>query len=199
MVVLVNSTAGTSTAVITQTAPYTAMEGGVVSLRNQAEQDAWAPANGSMAYRVDLARFMVRDSGSWVPSVRTATYTFAAGGAPDSAVISGTAAISALTAETNDSSFVTATSGLAFTVKAGIYIVTLHLRSDTAFTGRSFVEIAKGSSTIARNNSQVSDDNVTATATVMVESDGIVLTGRLFKTTGGTANLSGRVTLTKLS
>ncbi|GAA2577239.1 hypothetical protein [Microbacterium binotii] len=55
----------TSTVVITQIAPYTAMEGGTVLLRNQAEQDAWAPHAGSEAYRLDLGKRAVRVGGAW--------------------------------------------------------------------------------------------------------------------------------------
>jgi len=49
----------------TETVPYTAMEGGTVLLRNQAEQDAWAPHDGSSAYRLDTSRFYRRLGGVW--------------------------------------------------------------------------------------------------------------------------------------
>lgn len=63
--VVLSTTTQTSTAVITQTAPYTAMEGGVVPLRNQAEQDAWAPAEGAVAYRIDTKRVLQRVGTAW--------------------------------------------------------------------------------------------------------------------------------------
>ena len=63
--VVLSTTTQTSTAVITQTHPYTAMEGGTVALRNQAEQDAWTPADGAMAYRLDSKVLRVRTNGSW--------------------------------------------------------------------------------------------------------------------------------------
>lgn len=65
--VVLSTTTQTSTAVITQTHPYTAMEGGVVALRNQTEEAAWAPADGSLAYRIDLNWHRVRLGGAWVP------------------------------------------------------------------------------------------------------------------------------------
>lgn len=201
---LVQVSAGSATTnaagvTITQTAPFTAMAGGVVWLRGQTEQDAWAPADGSLAYRVDTGRYMTRTGGAWVPVVRSATYTLAAGGAPDAAVISGTVATTLLAAETTDSSFVTGVSGLTFTVRSGLYLVTLHLAVNAPVTGRTFVEVDKGSTVIGRNNATNGDDATTVTTQVLIESDGLTIVGKLFKTSGGTSNLTGRVTLTKLA
>jgi hypothetical protein len=50
---------------ITQTVPYTAMEGGTVLLRNQAEQDAWTPSDGAPAYRLDKSFTLLRAGGAW--------------------------------------------------------------------------------------------------------------------------------------
>lgn len=70
--VILSTTTQTSTAVITQTHPYTAMEGGSVALRNQAEQDAWTPADGAKAFRIDTGFEVIRRGGAWVrvPQVR---------------------------------------------------------------------------------------------------------------------------------
>lgn len=65
--VVLSTTTQTSTAVITQTHPYTAMEGGIVALRSQAEQDAWAPADGATAYRIDSKITYKRLNGVWMP------------------------------------------------------------------------------------------------------------------------------------
>ncbi|MBC8726069.1 hypothetical protein F6X37_32395 [Paraburkholderia sp. 31.1] len=64
--VILSTTTQTSTAVITQTHPYTAMEGGTVALRNQAEMDAWAPADGGVVYQIDAASTFLRVRGGWV-------------------------------------------------------------------------------------------------------------------------------------
>lgn len=64
--VVLSTTTQTSTAIITQTAQYTAMAGGVVSLRNQAEQTAWSPSDGAFAYRIDTATLYQRSGGQWV-------------------------------------------------------------------------------------------------------------------------------------
>ncbi|MFD4111628.1 hypothetical protein ACFWWU_36555 [Streptomyces sp. NPDC058650] len=60
-------TVGTNTAAITQTVLFTAAAGGVVALRNQAEQDAWTPADGSSAYRIDLKARLVYLAGVTTP------------------------------------------------------------------------------------------------------------------------------------
>lgn len=42
-----------STVIITQTVPYTALARGMVTVRNQAERLAWAPADGALVYQLD--------------------------------------------------------------------------------------------------------------------------------------------------
>jgi hypothetical protein len=51
--------------VITQTAPFTATAGGVVLLRSQADEDAWAPGDGALGYRIDTDGLRVRRDGAW--------------------------------------------------------------------------------------------------------------------------------------
>jgi hypothetical protein len=55
---------------ITQTAPYTAMEGGVVLLRDSTDQSGWAPHDGSVAYRIDTNAFIDRVGGDWSPRLK---------------------------------------------------------------------------------------------------------------------------------
>lgn len=67
-VVQVNAGSANTNAVgvtITQTYLYTAMNGGVVWLRNATEQNAWAPADGALAYRLDTATPIFRTAGVW--------------------------------------------------------------------------------------------------------------------------------------
>ncbi|WP_394685333.1 hypothetical protein [uncultured Microbacterium sp.] len=52
----VTTTNAASGVTYTETVPYTAMEGGTVLFRNQAERDAWAPHEGSMGYQLDTQR-----------------------------------------------------------------------------------------------------------------------------------------------
>lgn len=74
--VVLSTTTQTSTAVIAQTHPYTAMEGGAVALRSQAEMDAWAPADGSRVFRIDTGVEFTRRGGAWVRVPRIAYGTF---------------------------------------------------------------------------------------------------------------------------
>lgn len=181
---------------ITQTFTYTAAEGGVVPVRNSTELTAWTPADGSLAWQIDVGLLMVRSGGAWAPSIRTATYTFLSNGVPENTVITN-AAITAVSAETTDSAFITATTGTAFTLKAGTYLFTAMLALGIATTGRTYIEIAL-SSAIARNNSSTGDDTV-STATQAVVTTGTVVTVRFLKTTGGTSNVTGRIVITKLA
>lgn len=65
--VVLSTTTQTSTAVITQTYPYTAAEGGVVCVRNSTELTEWTPADGAHAYRIDNKGLYERVSGAWLP------------------------------------------------------------------------------------------------------------------------------------
>ncbi|WP_147374434.1 hypothetical protein [Microbacterium sp. AG238] len=62
----------TQTVIITQSVRYTAMAGGSVPLRNRMEQDAWAPADGSLAHRIDNGIHLVRVGGAWAERVPAA-------------------------------------------------------------------------------------------------------------------------------
>lgn len=62
--------------VITQTYPYTAAAGGVVLLRSQAEQDAWTPQQGSLAWRIDTQQLF-----EYMPNASTPGW-FLVGGKP---------------------------------------------------------------------------------------------------------------------
>jgi hypothetical protein len=60
----------TQTVVITNTFRWTALAGGVVPLRSKAEMDAWAPAEGALAYRMDTKETWQRVSGAWAVLLR---------------------------------------------------------------------------------------------------------------------------------
>lgn len=64
--VVLSTTTATSTTVITQTYLYTAAEGGTVLVRNSNELAAWAPHDGSSAFRLDTTTKFARVGGSWV-------------------------------------------------------------------------------------------------------------------------------------
>lgn len=54
--------------VITNTYVCTATSGGVVRLRNAVEANEWNPADGSLAFRLDLNRLYRRSLGAWIPA-----------------------------------------------------------------------------------------------------------------------------------
>lgn len=63
--VVTSTDLNTQTVVITNTFRWTAMAGGIVPLRSKAEMDAWNPADGSAAYRIDLGARADRENGAW--------------------------------------------------------------------------------------------------------------------------------------
>lgn len=63
----------TETVVITQVAPFTAMAGGVVPVRNSTELDAWEPADGAVVFDLDEQRYHHRINGAWVKAGLQAT------------------------------------------------------------------------------------------------------------------------------
>lgn len=63
------TTTQSSGVVITQTYLYTAPAGGLVWLRNQTEQDAWAPSPGSLALRLDTGAILRRTGSTWFASI----------------------------------------------------------------------------------------------------------------------------------
>lgn len=64
--VVTSSDLATETCVITQTHRYTAMAGGRVLLRSEAEMNAWTPHDGAYAYRLDGKFDVTRSAGQWV-------------------------------------------------------------------------------------------------------------------------------------
>jgi hypothetical protein len=193
-----NTNAGGVT--ITETVPYTAMEGGRVLLRSQDEQDAWNPHDGSEAYRLDLEYPLDRVDGEWVPRVRVATFDFTVNQFTDATLAGSALPVTDVTAETNDSAFITARTGTVFTLDRGTYTVAADFRlSHTpaqTFTGRTFVEIVKPSS-ITRNNSVAGEDTVGTSTTVHIPNDGGQIKVQVFKTSGGNHNITGRIAIVK--
>jgi len=59
------TTTGTGGVVITASYQFTAAEGGVVVLRDQTEETAWAPHDGGVGYRLDIDRPVWRVDGLW--------------------------------------------------------------------------------------------------------------------------------------
>lgn len=78
--------------VITTTCQYTAAAGGVVWLQNATEATAWTPADGSVAWRVDLGVLFERKSGAWsrvTPQMKMGVYTYTTDGSGLGYIIHG--------------------------------------------------------------------------------------------------------------
>ncbi|MDY0830728.1 hypothetical protein SK224_16455 [Microbacterium sp. BG28] len=61
------TTTQSSGVVITPRHRFTALEDGIVALRSQTEANAWAPADGARAYRIDKKAGYRRGNGAWIP------------------------------------------------------------------------------------------------------------------------------------
>lgn len=191
--------------VITPLYPMTAAAGGSVGFRTLAQLTAWTTATVGQSATVfadssssnGAYRF---DGASWVSVARSvSTYTWSAGGVGDNGVVSSSVPMTRLVAESPGDSFVLSKAGLSVTVTAGLYTVSLVASVGvTPVTGRSFAQISKGSTLVSRNNAQAGEDTFSTTAVVYVESDGTVVSGSLFKATGGLSNMSGRFTIAKI-
>lgn len=68
--------------VLETTCAYTAAAGGRVFVRDVAQLDAWTPADGAEAYRMDLKLKYLRSGGIWRPSA-VRSYSFAKGSDAD--------------------------------------------------------------------------------------------------------------------
>lgn len=191
---------------LTNTYAMTVSRGGIVPFRTLADLQAWTnPILGQVAAVLSNASApgaegLYKWNGTtWINTARgVATWTWAAGGVGDSGVVGPTVPLTTLAAETSGNDFVTATSGLGATVKAGLYVVTLHVAVNATVTGRTFAQLAKAGNTLSRNSAQTGEDTLSTTAVVYVESDGTVIAGAFYKTSGGSANMTGRFTIAKI-
>lgn len=182
----------------TETVPYTAMEGGVVLLRNQTEQDAWAPHDGAVAYRLDQQALIVRQGGAWVRPGGVATYSYAVNGLPNSSAVYTDGGLTLDASQTTDSSFVTAVNGSRLTLKRGLYSFVFVARSANAATGRFFVEATKQGVLVSRQAAPTGEDAVGVAGTFYVPADGEVVAFGLFKTTSATNDWAGSIRITRL-
>lgn len=154
--------------------------------------------NGMVFNETDTGKTFRRVSGAWLPAASVATYTYSAGGVPDAALASATIPITAVPAETTDSSFVTSNTGTTLTVKAGTYVVSYTFAIGAAATGRSFAEIAVGSVIHARASAAVGEDTISAAAVIHIPADATAIAFRVFKTSGGLSTVSGRIALQRV-
>lgn len=178
---------------------------GDLQFASQAAADAFGTANGGLLSLGDRAVIAGKSfewaGGAWRPLVKRAVFTLAVTGFGDSTLASTAITTTPKADETTDTSFITARTGTSCTVTAGTYLVAVHFElTGTSFSGRTFAEVAVGSTVVARNNSQhgVGENGAGVTAVAPVIADGTTLVARLFKTSGGNATLGGRLMIVKL-
>lgn len=179
---------------------------GVLQFASKAAADSFGTSNGGLLTVGDEARVgsaVYRWSGTaWRSANRTAVFTISANGFGDATLASTGFTTAPKDDETTDSSFISARTGTSLTVAAGLYLTTVHFElAGATFSGRTFAEIAVNGVIHARNNSQhgVSENAGSVTAMTPVMTDGSSLIARIFKVSGGNANLTGRMAVTKLA
>lgn len=187
--------------VITHTAPYTATEGGTVLLRNQTEQDAWAPHDGARAYRLDKSYGLVRRNGAWAPdagAVRN-VYTTLANGVVDNSVVHAGTVTNVSGESTDTTGFSTISGGVR--VPTGTYLVEAQFSLGTNATGRAIAMVYLDGSEVvpSRMSGMVSDDKIPTSATVRVTGSTGDITVRFLKNVGGLSNVTGRIVITRLA
>ena len=188
----------TTSATITQTAPFTAMAGGIVQVRNTTERDAGTWAVGQTIRLLDTKTIQTWDGSAWISvgSPRHARYTYSR----SVANTTSTTLSSAPTISTGDSmadyaSFYTANvDGTITFQQAGVYTVTITASLGTVATGRSFLQIGLGTPTFRAPNT--SEDQWTVSATIYVPAS-TALTTTIFQTTGGTRTVTGNILITR--
>lgn len=102
---------------------------------------------------------------------------------------------------TTDTSFIISRTGTELTVKRGFYLVSMgfSLTPPAKFTGRTFVEVSGGGVGV-RNGAvpNVGEESVGVMGQLPIFTDGGVIAGRTFKTSGGPVSVSGSLIVTKL-
>jgi len=164
--------------------------------------DLWTPdAGDDYALTVDLAAFADTVQTGLNNRVKksdmgAATYNIASNQVAD-ASITANAATTVVPAQTNNSGFVISSAGTVFTVTPGYYNCSALIKLNTAGTGRCFVEIQVNGELVNRNTVFAPEDSYGVSAGFYVSAQSTV-TVQFFKTTGGGANITGRVALMKL-
>lgn len=184
--------------VITQTFLHTAAAGGVVSLRNQAEQDAYSPADGSPAYRTDQGRALRRRGGAWVADAGElyAEFTMSMNGVPDLVIVAAGSVTLVPQPVSTDSSFATPAAGGVNLTLPGLYVIDVTAALSSMTTGRTFLDIEAPGDT-KRTSVNVAEDSFGGTRILRVTTPTLVQI-RIYKTSSNVNNISGRIRVLKV-
>lgn len=188
---ILSTTTTTATAVITQTYQCTAAAGGVVLARSNAERDAWSAADGSVVRVIGSGVEFRRSGTEWLsaPGAHaefTGTVTVNDGG------LASLPVMAVDSSKTTDSSFVTSVAG-GFTVRPGVYAVTVSTGVGIAATGRCFIDVDGERVAWA----SAPENNLAGTGQVRV-SVNTTFPVSIFQTSGAARNMATRVKITKV-
>lgn len=195
------TTTQSSGVVVTQTFAMTAAAGGVVPFRSQAELDAWStPTVGQFAYLIDSDRYAIRRASAWLITHGYAEFTTQINGLVNgSETTSGTITLDASKTVGNPTSG-TVTGGVTLP-PGGVYLVQWHASLGSTATGRCFVELRSGSTTLARTPIPAgqSEDAATVQTSVIATTAAVSVQTRVLKTTAATpSNVTGRLTVMRI-
>lgn len=193
----------TETVVITQVAPFTAMAGGVVPLRDSAELAAWEPAPGARAYRLDVDWEYVRTSDGWEsvkPEVRVIALN--RGGVPAGTTRYYLGDNGEVTAERTPEypTYSYNSSNGRFTFEAGKYLISVSVYVDwaNAGTGGHVALIVAGDTWPARAQAAFGMSQ-TATFTTELITDGTkAFSIEGYHNAGATWNMIGELRIVKI-
>lgn len=188
--------------VITQTAPFTAGAGGVVSFRTKTALELWVTATkGQRAYVLaDGGQYVSDGVGVWksagFPHAEFTTTVSLGNGT------GGT--MGALTADLSRSEnggFVTSPSAGTIRLQPGLYSITETCSIPADTTGLTLLGLVNGANIVGRSSfPNSSSAGLTFTyPNYLVTAANTDLTLYLYQTTGGTRTVTGRVAVTKLA
>lgn len=193
----------TETVVITQVAPFTAMAGGVVPVRNATELAAWEPAPGAHAYRLDVDWEYIRTSDGWEsvkPEVRVIALN--RGGVPTGTTRYYLGDNGEVTAERTPEypSYSYNSSNGRFTFEAGKYLISVSVYVDWANAGTGgHVALTVAGDTWPARAQAAFGMSQTATFTTELITDGTkAFSIEGFHNAGGTFGLVGELRIIKI-
>jgi hypothetical protein len=193
----------TETVVITQVAPFTAMAGGVVPVRNAIELAAWEPAPGARAYRLDVDWEYVRTSDGWEsvkPEVRV--IALSRGGVPTGTTRYYLGDNGEVTAERTPEypSYSYNSSNGRFTLEAGMYLisVSVYVHWANAGTGGHVAMLVAGDTWPARAQAPFGMAQTTTFTTEFVTDGSKAFSIEGFHNAGGTFGLVGELRIIKI-
>ena len=89
-------------------------------------------------------------------------------------------------------------SGTITLADAGVYLIEFYASVGAAVTGRTYLALKAGATTLARSTIGTGEDQGFVAATVYRAAAGVEIGAEFLKNTGGTSNISGRIRVTRI-